>query len=230
VPDVTPPDVTAPDTDDADRRGESRIPVVVTVLVAMVLPFLMPKEFLPGPVVVLPFVEGALLIAMVVTDPGRIDRRSRSVRGVRMAMTAALALGAVGSTAGLVRDIVTQGPGTNSAQSLLVGGGLVWTYLVIACGFVFWEFDAGGPGERAHATGRHPDLLFPQQVSPQAAPEGWRPVFLDYLYVGLTSALAFSPTDAMPLSHWAKATMGVEALASLLILGLVVARAVNILA
>jgi hypothetical protein len=219
------------DGDDPDDvRGESRIPVVITVLVAMTLPFLMPHQFTPGPVVILPIVEGILLVAMAVTDPGRIDRRSRTVRAVRLALTAVLGIGAVFATVRLVIDIVSQGPGTNSAKTLLVGGAVVWTYLVIACGFLFWELDSGGPGERAHATPRSPDLLFPQHVAPQAAPPGWRPTFLDYLYVGLTGALAFSPTDTMPLSHWAKATMGVESVASLVILGLVVARAVNILA
>ena len=127
-------------------------------------------------------------------------------------------------------DILDQGPGTNSARQLLAAGGLVWTYVVIAFGLLYWELDSGGPGDRAHAARPHPDVLFPQQLTPEAAPDGWRPLFWDYLYLGLTNALAFSPTDAMPLSHWTKAAMGIESIASLLILGLVIARAVNILA
>jgi hypothetical protein len=57
---------------------------------------------------------------------------------------------------------------------------------------------------------------------------GWRPAFYDYLYLGFTNATALSPTDVMPLAWWAKLAMTVQALGSLSVLGLVVARAVNI--
>jgi hypothetical protein len=75
----------------------------------------------------------------------------------------------------------------------------------------------------------HPDFAFPQHTSPHLAPPGWRPVFLDYLYLGLTNSIAFSPTDTMPLTHWAKLAMAVQSVASLAVLGLVIARAVNVL-
>jgi uncharacterized membrane protein len=74
-----------------------------------------------------------------------------------------------------------------------------------------------------------PDLAFPEQLNPLAAPPGWRPELFDYLYLGFTNATAFSPTDVMPLSRWAKLAMAVQAIGSLAILGLVIARAVNIL-
>jgi hypothetical protein len=65
--------------------------------------------------------------------------------------------------------------------------------------------------------------------NPDRAVHGWRPHFLDYLYVSLTNATAFSPTDAMPLTHLAKVLMGLQSLASLLTIALVAGRAVNIL-
>ena len=100
---------------------------------------------------------------------------------------------------------------------------------MLTFGFLFWELDGGGPGERAHRPADYPDLAFPEQLNPRVAPPGWRPVLYDYLYLGLTNALAFSPTDVMPLARWAKAAMGLQSVISLLILGLVIARAVNIL-
>jgi hypothetical protein len=66
-------------------------------------------------------------------------------------------------------------------------------------------------------------------ISPQFAPEGWRPGLIDYLYVSFTNATAFSPTDTMPLSPTAKSMMTGQALASLVTVALVVSRAVNIL-
>jgi hypothetical protein len=59
--------------------------------------------------------------------------------------------------------------------------------------------------------------------------EGWRPQFADYLYVSLTNATAISPTDTMPLSLMAKFVMGLQSLISLVTIGLVISRAVNIL-
>jgi hypothetical protein len=66
-------------------------------------------------------------------------------------------------------------------------------------------------------------------VSPEVAPPGWEPAFGDYLYQSFTNAAAFSPTDVMPLSRWAKMAMTVQATVSIVTVALVVARAVNIL-
>ena len=96
-------------------------------------------------------------------------------------------------------------------------------------GLWFWELDRGGVSERMLPTHRAPDFLFPQMATPGAAID-WTPSFIDYLYTSFTNATAFSPTDTMPLTPWAKLLMMVESLASLLTVGLVIARAVNILA
>jgi hypothetical protein len=76
---------------------------------------------------------------------------------------------------------------------------------------------------------RHPDLAFPPQLNPAIAPPEWRPQFIDYLYLGFTNATAFSPTDVMPIAPWAKIAMTVQSIISIAILGLVIARAVNVL-
>jgi hypothetical protein len=100
---------------------------------------------------------------------------------------------------------------------------------VIIFGLWYWELDGGGPAARLEARSPYRDFLFPQMNAPKTAPPGWRPTFLDYLYVSLTNATAFSPTDTLPLTRKVKALMGVQCLASLLIVALVAGRAVNIL-
>jgi uncharacterized membrane protein len=215
--------------DSSDLRGDPRAPVVVTLLVAIVLPFAMPNEFSPGNGWGISVVEAILLVAMLATDPGRIDARSAKVRAIRIAMICVLVTGAAWATIALIVDILDGGSRTNSAGELLLAGGLVFTYIAIAFAFLYWELDSGGPGRRAHTSVTHPDFAFPQHTSPHLAPPGWRPVFLDYLYLGLTNSIAFSPTDTMPLTHWAKLAMGVQSIASLAVLGLVIARAVNVL-
>ena len=93
----------------------------------------------------------------------------------------------------------------------------------------FWELDRGGPGARAEARKSVPDFLFPQMASPEYGEKDWHPKYFDYFYVSVTNASAFSPTDTAPLSRWAKLLMLVQSLTSLVTVGLVIARAVNIL-
>ena len=115
------------------------------------------------------------------------------------------------------------------ARELLRAGIHMWCMNVLIFGLWFWELDCGGPLPRREAGLKGRDFLFPQQQLPEVAKDSWRPLFLDYLYVSFTNATAFSPTDAMPLSRWAKMLMLVESAASLLLAIMVVARAVNIL-
>ena len=136
---------------------------------------------------------------------------------------------AAGITVRLVVDLIEGGPETNSATELLGTGFGIWLYTVIAFALVYRALDGGGPQDRAVVLPEFPDLAFPEQMNPHVAPPGWRPEFSDYLYLGFTNATAFSPTDVMPLARWAKLTMAIQAADSLMILGLVIARAINIL-
>jgi hypothetical protein len=122
-----------------------------------------------------------------------------------------------------------QGTEGNSPGPLLVTGGIIWLTNVIVFGLWYWEFDRGGPVSRAHAYKMYPDFLFAQMTTPQLAPPDWEPAFGDYLYLSFTNAAAFSPTDVLPLSRWAKMAMTAQATVSIVTVALVVARAVNIL-
>ncbi|MGP0110062.1 MAG: hypothetical protein ACLPR9_14580 [Acidimicrobiales bacterium] len=104
----------------------------------------------------------------------------------------------------------------------------IWLTNVIVFGLWYWELDRGGVAARLRQNHRHPDFLFPQMSTPGSAP-GWTPDFMDYLYTSFTNATAFSPTDTMPLTAWAKLLMMIQSLASLLTVALVISRAVNIL-
>ena len=208
--------------------AEARWHMGLAVLAAMILTILMPDEWQLGPPWLVPAIEGALLLALVVGDPGAIDKRSSILRGFSIALVAVLIGQSLWSTARLIDDLVTGGPHTNAAGALLAAGAIVWISNNIAFALLYWELDGGGAAARAHGLPEYPDLAFPQQLNPDVAPPDWRPRFIDYLYLGFTNATAFSPTDAMPLAPWAKIAMTVQASVSLAILGLVVARAVNV--
>jgi hypothetical protein len=109
---------------------------------------------------------------------------------------------------------------------------LIWVTNVVAFAVWYWEIDRGGPFARAPEHEREAeraDLLFPQMTVDLPGWKGWLPGFTDYLFVSFTAATAFSPTDTMPLTHTAKTVMAIQSITALLTVGLVIARAVNIL-
>ena len=197
---------------------------------AIVVPLLLPDRFSLTPKWIGPALLTSLLVAHTVADPGRIDRQTRATRAIGIGLVAVLVVGAATQAVVLIVELVGGNKALNSANALLSSGALVWLNTIVAFTFLYWEIDSGGPAARAHRGAKYPHFAFAQHMNPELAPPDWRPLFVDYLYLGLTNATAFSPTDVMPLRHWAKLTMGAQALISLIILGLVIARAVNILA
>jgi hypothetical protein len=114
-------------------------------------------------------------------------------------------------------------------RSLVYASVPIWLTNVIAFSLWFWLLDRGGPAARMSQRHRKPDFLFPQMGARGADPT-WSPRFSDYLYTSFTNATAFSPTDSMPLTLWAKSLMALQSMVSLVTVALVVSRAVNILA
>ena len=150
-------------------------------------------------------------------------------RKVAIGLLGLISLSNVISIGLLVHSLLTPGGGGTTGRSLVVSAALIWVTNVIAFSLWFWETDRGGPLVRSTSHERWPDFQFPQMENPKLAQPAWRPRFLDYLYVALTNAAAFSPTDAMPLTVRAKMLMSVESLASMVTVLVVAARAVNIL-
>jgi uncharacterized membrane protein len=210
--------------------GESRWPMAAAVVATMVLTVLLRDDLRLAPQWLLPTLEGLLLVALIAGDPGRISRRSTALRALSVALISVLALSAIWSTVQLIDDLVHGGPETSSASALLQAGGNVWACTVLAFSLLYFELDCGGAAARVERMPSSPDLAFPQQLNPEVSEPGWRPRYVDYFYLGVTNSMAFSPTDVMPLAPWAKLAMAVQSVVSLLILGLVVARAVNVLA
>lgn len=209
--------------------GESRWPMALAVLALVAIQLLLPHSLIDKPRWPVPVIEGILLVVVIIGDPGRIDRVSRPQRLLSIVLVASLAVNALRGMIQLIYQLVTGGPAADSAAALLAAGGMVWIANCIAFGLLYWELDSGGPARRAHGLPAHPDFAFPQQLDPELAPADWRPRFVDYLYLGFTTATAFSPTDTMPLAPWAKLAMMLQSSVALVLLGLVIARAVNIL-
>jgi hypothetical protein len=208
----------------ADRRWS----IAAALLLVIAVQLLLPPRFSLGPNWIFPAAEALLLASLTVAARFGSGRRADVVRALSFALVLVLVAGAAFVAGRLVVDLVEGGPETNSAADLLRVGSGVWLYTVIAFAFLYWQLDGRGPEGRIWDPPEFPDLAFPQQLNPGVAPPGWRPEFPDYLYLGFTNATAFSPTDVMPLARWGKLAMTIQSVASLAILGLVIARAVNI--
>jgi hypothetical protein len=203
-------------------RGEHRWQMGLAVVVAIGLQVSLPAHLTLQPHYVLPVIEGVILIGLFVASPPRLVKHST---GLHVSALALIGLTAI-SAGLLVHEIVS---GTaDSAPRLLLQGVAIWLTNIIVFGLWYWEFDRGGPVGRANATRKHPDLLFPQMQQPDIASPDWEPTFFDYLYTSFTNATAFSPTDTMPLSRWAKAMFLLQSAISLVTVALVISRAVNI--
>lgn len=210
--------------------GESRWPPAAALVVYIAFT-VTARLWLPGESAVrvpwlVPSLEVALLVALVAGDPARLARRTRWMHRIAVGIVVVLVAAALWATALLVYDLIKGEGVSQSPTKLLASGALVWVGNNLSFGLLYWFMDGGGPIARSRDS-TPVDFAFTQQLSPEIAPPGWRPVFLDYLHLGFTNATAFSPTDVMPLSLRAKYTMLVQSTVALALFGLVVARAVN---
>jgi uncharacterized membrane protein len=209
-------------------RGENRWPVAIAMVVAIGLQLALPDRLALQSRWLLPGLEFTLLIGLIIASPLRLNRESTALRIASLILAALLSL-ANGWSATLLIVGLVHGTEGNDAAALLSTGAAIWLTNIIAFAVWYWQFDRGGPAARAHARRRLPDFQFVQMQNPDLAHPNWEPEFVDYLYLSFTNATAFSPTDVMPLSRWAKLTMLGQSLISLVTVALVIARAVNIL-
>jgi len=209
---------------------EPRWPAALAALLAAALYLTLPNALVLGPPFVrylVPALELAVLIPLAVTAPHRHVNESGRRRKAAMTLTALISIANALSLFFLVHQLL-YGTGVQG-RALLYGAFSIWATNVIVFALWFWELDGGGPPSRLAHPKEPRDFAFVQMTDPEVAAAGWRPRFEDYLYVSFTNSSAFSPTDTMPLTRWAKLLMMLQSSISILTLLLVAARAVNIL-
>jgi hypothetical protein len=208
------------------------------VLAALALYITLPPRLTIGPVWAAAALVLVVLVPLLAIAPRK--RFSRSTRLLGIVLIAIVNFFNLASVALLVASFFHPDKASNhSAALVLRNGAQIWVTNILVFGLWFWELDSGGPDARGQAGAATKfdtaDFLFPQMqmalaggdTSPCIDPH-WKPRFLDYLYVGFTNATAFSPTDTMPLTHWAKTLMTFEAIVSLVTLAIVISRAVGL--
>ncbi|WP_344416403.1 hypothetical protein [Amycolatopsis minnesotensis] len=207
-------------------EGESRWQAMAVVTGTLASQLALPGALVLSPRWLLPALSTLLIVALLLVNPGKVDRRSRRERLISLVLVALVSAANALSAIELVIGIV-DGSITGSAGRVLLSGVIVYWTNIVVFSLWYWEFDRGGPAARALGEADYPDFMFPQMSDPKLAPPDWEPGYLDYLYVSFTNAAAFSPTDVMPLRRWAKLTMLAQAGLSLILALMVVAWAVG---
>jgi len=207
------------------HEAESVVVPSVAALIGMLLTgllyFVLPSHLIFGPNWLLLVVEAVFVIPLIID---LLTAWDLSQKARRLLVLVPLGLSTLALMLSVLLFVLTL-PNNRHATSLLRVAALLWCFNILVFALWYWELDGGGPVQR-HLSGHHAaDFLFPQQANGQS----WKTQFFDYLFVAFTTATAFSPADTMPLTQTAKGLMMTEAVLSFTVIGLLAARAVNIL-
>ena len=240
-----------PSANDVEEVVVPGVAALAAILLTGLLYLVLPPNVIIGPNWLLLVIEGVFVIPLLIDilTPWDLPHTAR-----QKLVLLPLGMSTLALAVGVALFVFTLATNTN-ANNLLRGGALLWTFNILVFALWDWEIDGEGPWKR-HLSSQQPgDFLFPQQANdfPQLAQgkrwvphfldyhtadflfpqqvdgKSWAPHFLDYLFVAFTGATALSPADTYPLTRTAKTLMMMEALISLTVAGLLIARAVNIL-
>lgn len=212
----------------AFARHDSYWPAQLAVLATIALDLDLPNKLTLHPPWVLPALEGLLLAGLVATTPRGASPPHPYRRRVAIAMIGLVSAANLLSLVLLTHYLLDTANASDGRQ-LILAGAEIWVTNILLFAVWYWELDRGGPQARKHPECPPPDFLFPQMTEERLGRWDWRAGFIDYLYVSFTNVSAFSPTDTMPLSHTAKMLMLIQSVIAIVTIGLVIARAVNIL-
>jgi uncharacterized membrane protein len=212
---------TRPASTDTEEVWVPGIAALAAIFLTGLLYLALPPDVTVGPNWLLLAIEG-VFVAPLIVDALSVWNLSHTAR--RVLVLVPLCLSTLALVAGVALFILTL-PAERHATNLLRSAALLWCFNILVFALWYWELDGGGPWRRRHPGHQAADFLFPQQ----AGGKRWAPHFLDYLFVAFTDATALSPADTYPLTRTAKALMMSEALLSLAVIGILIARAVNIL-
>jgi hypothetical protein len=208
-------------------RDDPLWPAQLSILAALLLYLFLPSKLSPGPDWPLPVAEAVLLAVLVIVSRREGPGSKRRALAILIVLVAIVANGVA---LGLLVHYLLAG-GHARGTDLIGGGAVIWTTNLLLFTVLYWEIDRGGPLAAKLGRAAMPDFLFMQMTDDgvKYVKPGWRPNFVDYLYLSLTNQSAFSPTDTMPLTTRAKVLMGLQGTAALVTVGIIIARAVNIL-
>lgn len=199
--------------------------VQLAILVAIGLQLTLGTNLTIGPKYIIAAFEILLLLLLAIVRPRQQRLLQRFRRGLAFLLIGVVSAANLFSLL-LVIEALFGGPHT-SGHDLILSAISIFLTNIIIFGLWYWELDSND----SQSGGVAMDFFFPQSnIGLTTSGRQWQPTFFDYLYVSITNATAFSPTDTMPLTHRAKLLMTLQSMISLTTIALVAARAINILA
>ena len=201
--------------------------VQILVVAAVIMQFILPQTFSAEPRQIIAIISFLLVIALSFTTPKAAVFQSIGRRINVIVLVALLGMANIYSLYRVANQLL-EGKISNGRDLVLTALNIFLTNIVVFA-LLYWEIDGGGPGKRKIAKNHERDFLFPQHNLTDFESKKWIPTFVDYFYVSSTNAMAFSPTDAMPLSRRIKMLMLTQSIVSLTTIALIISRAVNIL-
>jgi hypothetical protein len=209
-------------------RIEPRWPLALAVIAVLFLHALLPGRIRVFPIWV-PYVLGIALIAPMaaITLTDAKVKWLRIERVITISFFVVVGAATFANLAHLIAAMMRRS-GEIGGNQLLTSSIAIWVVNVVMFSLLYWHIDRGGPEARANNASRRPDWLFPQEGASEYVPSDWRPTFVDYLFLGFSTATAFSPTDVLPLTSRAKILMMLESAISLVTIVVVASRAINI--
>ncbi len=204
---------------------QAQVALFVAIALQMVIS-LYNRELSVGPQYIL--VPAEIALAVLIGGLSRVSSRLvfKINHAFVLVLLGSISVANVGSLVLVLQSLIL-GHAVVTGPQLLVATVAVFITNIIVFALWYWEIDSPAL-TRAKWSKNSQDFLFPQQELREKFP-GWRSEFLDYLYLSATNAINFAPADAKPLTHGAKALMGMQALVSVFTLALLIARSVNIL-
>ena len=201
--------------------------VQILVVAAVIMQFILPQTFSAEPRQIIAILSFLLVIALSFTTPKAAVFQSIGRRINVIVLVALLGVANIYSLYRVANQLL-EGKISNGRDLALTALNIFLTNIVVFA-LLYWEIDGGGPGKRKIAKNHERDFLFPQHNLTDFESKKWIPTFVDYFYLSSTNAMAFSPTDAMPLSRRIKMLMLTQSIVSLTTIALIISRAVNIL-
>jgi hypothetical protein len=204
--------------------------MALAVLATGFLSLLLPAQLLIGPRWLFLVIVVAFLGALIIADPGRIDRARPWLRVLTACMIGFITVANASAAVLLSAGIVNHAAYTSNGKVLYAGGTAIWLTNVIAFALWYWDLDRGGPVARARGSAAPAALIFPEMSLPEHVGPDWYPKFVDYFHFSFSTATSFSPPDVSAIRPWMKLMMIAEESTSLIVAVLVISRAVNIFA
>lgn len=209
-------------------KPEPRWQALLALLAVAGTAFALPPWLSLGPRWLLPLL---ILVLLVPTVFAHHTGRHSLNHILGTLINAIITFSLISSVVLLVVGLPTQSK--ESSPDLLRSGAALWLSNVLVFALWYWRLDGGGPNVRdeRRAFGSR-SFVFPQMQVEKSEHDrfgitGWRPGFVDYLFIAFTTSSTFGPTDAPILQRWAKSLAMLQAFISLTIVVLLISKAVG---